>query len=149
MHICKIILRLSKLQLNWNQPSGFKNSNNTLNMGSYCMLLLLKCENVRDILIGGVCVAGLSNMAAECCLCTRSATLKRLPCNPNHIYCVMCLADECKDTNVIKCPMCRQGLISIFNSRYLKQNYSFVLVYWMACHFLILTDKWTLQYYQQ
>ena len=43
----------------------------------------------------------------ECGLCFENDALKRLPCNPNHIYCATCLTKDSELTNIIKCPQCR------------------------------------------
>ena len=43
----------------------------------------------------------------ECGLCFENDELKRLPCNPKHIYCITCLAKDAERTKIIKCPQCR------------------------------------------
>ena len=43
----------------------------------------------------------------ECGLCFENDELKRLPCNPNHIYCITCLTKGAERTKIIKCPLCR------------------------------------------
>lgn len=43
----------------------------------------------------------------ECGLCFENDPLKRLPCNPGHIYCVTCLTKDSEVTQIIKCPLCR------------------------------------------
>ena len=43
----------------------------------------------------------------ECGLCFENDELKRLPCNPNHIYCITCLTKDAELTKIIRCPQCR------------------------------------------
>ena len=43
----------------------------------------------------------------ECGLCFENDELKRLPCNPDHIYCVTCLTKDSENTKIIKCPRCK------------------------------------------
>ena len=43
----------------------------------------------------------------ECGLCFENDELKRLPCNPDHIYCITCLTKDSERTKIIKCPQCR------------------------------------------
>ena len=43
----------------------------------------------------------------ECGLCFENDELKRLPCNPDHIYCITCLTKDAEVTKIIKCPQCR------------------------------------------
>ena len=43
----------------------------------------------------------------ECGLCFENDELKRLPCNPEHIYCTTCLTKDSEQTKIIKCPLCR------------------------------------------
>ena len=43
----------------------------------------------------------------ECGLCFENDELKRLPCNPGHIYCITCLTKDSEQTKIIKCPLCR------------------------------------------
>ena len=43
----------------------------------------------------------------ECGLCFENDELKRLPCNPDHIYCTLCLTKDSEHTKIIKCPQCR------------------------------------------
>ena len=43
----------------------------------------------------------------ECGLCFENDELKRLPCNPDHIYCITCLTKDAEVTKIIKCPRCR------------------------------------------
>ena len=43
----------------------------------------------------------------ECGLCFENDELKRLPCNPDHIYCATCLTKDSERTKIIKCPQCR------------------------------------------
>ena len=43
----------------------------------------------------------------ECGLCFENDELKRLPCNPDHIYCITCLTKDAELTKIIKCPQCR------------------------------------------
>ena len=41
----------------------------------------------------------------ECGLCFENDELKRLPCNPDHIYCITCLTKDSEQTKIIKCPV--------------------------------------------
>ena len=43
----------------------------------------------------------------ECVLCFEHDELKRLPCNPNHIYRITCLTKASEWTKIIKCLLCR------------------------------------------
>ena len=43
----------------------------------------------------------------ECGLCFENDELKRLPCNPGHIYCITCLTKNSEQTEILKCPLCR------------------------------------------
>ena len=46
----------------------------------------------------------------ECGLCFENDELKRLPCNPEHIYCRTCLTKDAEVTKIIKCPQYRCNL---------------------------------------
>ena len=54
----------------------------------------------------------------ECGLCFENDELKRLPCNPDHIYCITCLTKDAEHTKIIKCPQCR--FVSIHHGRSLS-----------------------------
>mgnify|MGYP001792875542 CR=1 FL=1 len=43
----------------------------------------------------------------ECGLCFENDELKRLPCNPGHIYCIKCLTYDSAGADIEKCPVCR------------------------------------------
>ena len=43
----------------------------------------------------------------ECGLCYENDDLKRLPCNPAHIFCVTCLTKDSEQTKIILCPVCK------------------------------------------
>ena len=61
----------------------------------------------------------------ECGLCFENDELKRLPCNPDHIYCITCLTKDSERTKIIKCPQCR------FVSR--SQHIVYMITYTKLC----------------
>ena len=46
----------------------------------------------------------------ECGCCYESENLRRLTCNPSHVFCVTCIRKDSVQTSIIRCPLCRLAL---------------------------------------
>ena len=59
----------------------------------------------------------------ECGCCYENENLKRLTCNPSHVFCVTCIRKDSAQTSIIRCPLCRIALsipsagINLFGTR--------------------------------